>query len=145
MAFIVRTGGVLPIKNTSTALIASNQILLYGQASWETDTYRSKVGDGVSVYTDLTYAEWGYAIVSAAGTNTYTGIFSKPFFIAYFDMLRIRVKFTNANTGASTINLNSLGAKSITRLGAAIIANDIRAGSIHDLYYDGTNFQMKAA
>ena len=51
-----------------------------------------------------------------------------------------------ANTGAATINFNSLGAKSIkkTQGGAAtdLATNDIRAGQWVILIYDGTNMQM---
>ena len=53
------------------------------------------------------------------------------------------MKATNANTGASTVNVNSLGIKSIKKDGSdALIANDILAGQIIALQYDGTNFQL---
>ena len=52
-------------------------------------------------------------------------------------------KATNANTGASTLNVNSLGAKSIVKRSAtALAANDILAGAIIVCQYDGTNMQM---
>ena len=51
-----------------------------------------------------------------------------------------------ANTGAATANFNSLGAKTIKKVAGGITtdvaANDIRAGQIVNLRYDGTNFQM---
>ncbi len=51
-----------------------------------------------------------------------------------------------ANTGAATINFNSLGAKTIKKMqgGTSIDlgANDIRAGQWAVLMYDGTNMQM---
>lgn len=141
MAHIVNTSA-LPIKNTSANLIATNSVFIIGQPILETDTNRGKVGDGTSTYTQLSYAEWGYAIVEAAGTDTYSGTFSSPSFIAYFPMMRIRVRFTNANTGASTINLNSLGAIAIKKnVSVALVLGDIIAGGIYDLTYDGTNFQ----
>src|SRR3972149_1443279 len=53
------------------------------------------------------------------------------------------MKATNANTGASTVNVNCLGIKSIKKDGSdALIANDILAGQIIALQYDGTNFQL---
>lgn len=143
MAFIANSGA-LPIRNTSAVFISTNPIFLYGQMLVETDTNRTKIGDGASTYTDLTYSEWGYEIVEAAGTNTYTGTFSKPQFLVYFPMQEIRVRFTNANTGAATINLNGFGAKAIKKqVSAALVAGDIIAGSIHLLFYDGTNFQIQ--
>ena len=53
------------------------------------------------------------------------------------------MKATNANTGASTINVNSLGLKNIKKDGSdALIANDILSGQAVCLIYDGTNFQL---
>lgn len=142
MAFIAKPAP--PIENTSIALIATNPVFLKGQVIFETDTNRGKVGDGYTAYTSLTYPEWTYEeIPVTAGTDTYTATFSKDIFLAYFNMLRIRVKFTNANTGASTINLNGLGAKSIKKnVSVALVSGDILAGAIYDLVYDGTNFQI---
>ncbi len=48
------------------------------------------------------------------------------------------------NTGAATINVNALGAKGIKK-GAGttdLAANDLKAGKIAELFYDGTNFQV---
>ncbi len=47
----------------------------------------------------------------------------------------------SANTGAATLNVNGSGAKTIKRPnGANLSDNDILAGSIADVIYDGTNF-----
>ncbi len=55
----------------------------------------------------------------------------------------VPIKFTNANTGAATLNVNGGGDKTIKKLtGEDLIAGDIKAGSCHLLIYDGTNFQM---
>lgn len=46
-------------------------------------------------------------------------------------------------TGAATLNINSLGAKPVTKNGAVALASgDIASGAIVDTVYDGTNFQM---
>jgi hypothetical protein len=51
-----------------------------------------------------------------------------------------------ANTGAATLNLHGLGAKAITKvqggIGTPLVANDIRAGAIVRVCYDGTQLQM---
>lgn len=61
---------------------------------------------------------------------------------AYTAGLSIRVKITNANTGASTINVDSLGVKTITRFsGDPLQSGDLPAGGVVTLTYDGTNFQ----
>lgn len=78
----------------------------------------------------------------AAGTDTYT-VTLTPAPTAYAAGNAYLVKFTNANTGAATINVNALGAKSIVK-GAttALVAGDIPAGRIALLVYDGTNFLL---
>ena len=48
-----------------------------------------------------------------------------------------------ANTGAVTVNVNSVGAKAITKVGStALVANDILSGSLVEVEYDGTRFQL---
>jgi hypothetical protein len=81
-------------------------------------------------------------IEDVTNTNTYTGTFIDPL-IAYTKGLKINLKVTNANTGASSLNIDSLGAKSIKKnVSEDVIADDIKAGQIIPLIYDGTNFQI---
>lgn len=62
---------------------------------------------------------------------------------AYTAGLTVAFKAANANTGASTLDVNGLGPKAIKKKGAdALISGDIPAGAIVELAYDGTNFQM---
>lgn len=79
---------------------------------------------------------------STTAANTYTATLS-PVPSAYTTSMRVSIQFTNANTGAATINLNSLGAKSIVRMdGTALVSGDIAANMVASLRYDGTNFQL---
>jgi hypothetical protein len=81
-------------------------------------------------------------VVTAAGTNTYTATLS-PAITAYASTHRYFIKFTNGNTGASTLNLNGLGAKAIVKNGStALESGDISAGQVLELVYDGTNLQI---
>jgi hypothetical protein len=49
----------------------------------------------------------------------------------------------NNNTAAVTIDIDTLGARSVTRDGAVpLVANDILAGKMHLIEYDGTQFQL---
>jgi hypothetical protein len=55
----------------------------------------------------------------------------------------IFLKANAANTGAASVNVNSLGVKSITKnKGAALADNDIKAGQWIPLIYDGANFEI---
>jgi hypothetical protein len=47
-----------------------------------------------------------------------------------------------SNTGATTLNVNALGAKAVQLAGRALLANDITSGFYYGVVYDGTNFQL---
>lgn len=62
---------------------------------------------------------------------------------AYEAGLMIQFKAKTANTGACTLNVNGLGAKTIKKnLDEDLADNDIKAGQVVSVVYDGTNFQM---
>lgn len=65
---------------------------------------------------------------------------------AYVDGLTVTFKALNANTGPSTININGLGIKQLTRSnGLALVAGDIAVGQITTVIYNGTKFLGMAA
>ena len=79
---------------------------------------------------------------STSAANTYTANLS-PAITAYTAGMVYFVKFTNANTGAATINFNGVGAIAMKKNGATALASgDIPAGAMVALLYDGTNFQV---
>jgi len=64
-----------------------------------------------------------------------------PISYAEYQTFKFKAKF--ANTGASTLNVNVLGAKSLVKdVNIPLIAGDILAGQIITAVYDGTNFQI---
>ena len=69
-----------------------------------------------------------------------------PAISTYRTGMRYTIKAGSTNTGAVTLNLNGLGAKTIKKVTGGITtdlaANDIHTGQIIDLIYDGTNMQM---
>jgi len=77
---------------------------------------------------------------TASGTDTYTVNLSVKVSALVKNALYI-IKFTNANTSASTLNVNSVGVKPIKdKDGNALTSGQIGAGTNHLLVYDGTNF-----
>jgi hypothetical protein len=81
-------------------------------------------------------------IATVSGTDTLTGSLS-PAPSAYATGNLFSFVAANTNTGAATINLNSLGAKSITKSGStALAAGDIVSGQLYLIEYDGTRFQL---
>src|SRR5690606_20081384 len=95
--------------------------------------FRQDIADSFLSGLDDVYK--GY-LATAAGTNTYTSTAS-PAITAYAAGQKFYVLFTNANTGAATLNLNSVGALSIVKNGGeALAAGDIAAGQVlHLMYY----------
>jgi hypothetical protein len=65
---------------------------------------------------------------------------------AYATGQKLRINVNASNTGASTINISTLGAKSIVKVAGgittALAANDLLTGQYAEMFYDGTNFQM---
>lgn len=78
--------------------------------------------------------------VATGSANTYAVTLS-PAVTAYPRVLAVQINV--ANTGASTINPNGLGAKSITKNGTSAVASgDLPANQIFLLVYDGTQYQV---
>lgn len=66
-----------------------------------------------------------------------------PALTAYVNGMPVRFKAANANTGASTININGVGAVNLTTVGGGTLASGkIQAGYIVECVYDGTEFQI---
>lgn len=72
-----------------------------------------------------------------------------PPFTAYATGMIVNFKAATANTGAATVNFNSIGAGAIKKVAGGVTTalddNDIRAGQWVTVVYDGTNFQMISA
>jgi len=79
---------------------------------------------------------------TASGTDTITATAS-PTPSAYAAGQTFKFISAGANTGAATLNVSSLGAKSITKDGTtALVAGDIPSGAVVEVVYDGTEFQL---
>lgn len=56
----------------------------------------------------------------------------------------MRFKNTTANTGAVTLNVNGLGAKSVVKNGGTALASgNLKAGGVYTVAYDGTSFILQ--
>lgn len=99
-----------------------------------------KVSGGISYNNgSVTIAKGFNYAVDTASDDTYLA--SVPGVTAYTAGLVIWLNPVTDNTGACTLNINSLGAESLkTVLGADPGNNHIDAAQIVPLCYDGTNF-----
>lgn len=78
---------------------------------------------------------------TSSGTNTITLAASRTM-TAYAQGDLFTFKAGGTNTGATTLNVDSLGAKNIYYNGAALIGGEITNGQMVTVVYDGTQFQL---
>ena len=82
------------------------------------------------------------SFLTVSGTDTITATVS-PSLTAYAAGQMFAFVAANTNTGAVTINISSLGAKSITKNGTtALVSSDLIANYLYVIVYDGTQFQV---
>jgi len=82
---------------------------------------------------------WG---VDGGSTDAYA-ISLNPTLLSYVAGESFNFKANTVNTGAATLNIDGLGAKSIVNPdGSALSSNAIPAGSVNHVVFDGTNFQL---
>lgn len=122
--------------NTATENIPMGGFLLTGAGSATARTHNpltSQVQDSTALYAG-----------TSSGTDTITATLS-PAITAYVAGQRYHFKAGGTNTGAATINLNSVGAKDIKKGpdgATALAAGDITTGGMYTVEYDGTNMQL---
>jgi hypothetical protein len=83
---------------------------------------------------------------TASGTNT-VALTLTPAITAYEDGMPIRFRVANDCTGAVTVNVNSVGAKSLVKWnGSALISGDLQQNDVVTIVFDETNdrFQLQA-
>jgi len=122
--------GRVPTQGENDALVGNNTTIAVG------------TGNKFVTQTGLQSSAEVYA--ADAGANDTYVITLSPVPTAYATGMTIRFKANTINTGAATINVNSLGAKTIVKNGATTLEDgDIKAGQIVTVCYDGTNFQLQ--
>lgn len=136
------TSSTLAVADGKT-FTSSNTITLTG-----TDGASLNVSNAFTTGTVADVLDAGLFCSDAGSTDTYACSFS-PAITSYVTGVHYRFKAATANTGAATININSLGAKTIKKRNGNNITtdladNDIPAGGWVDTIYDGTNMQMQS-
>ncbi len=96
-----------------------------------------------SVRMDQLQTGAGSTLGTVAGTNTITAA-GAPTVTAYSTNQTFRFIPAATNTGATTINIDGLGAKSIFWNGAACAGGELRIGVPVQIFYDGTQFDLMA-
>ena len=122
-------------QSPATANIPMGDNKLTGLATPTARTDATSLGsiqDGVGVY--------GATVGGSGNAITVT---LAPVVTAYAAGQKFSFIAGAANTGGVTININGVGLKAITKVGTtALVANDILSGSLVEVEYDGTRFQL---
>ncbi|CAM6005675.1 unnamed protein product [Sphagnum balticum] len=118
---------------TGGELVAGNIYnISYDNTEWQLIS-----GAGSAVY-------WGGTSGGAANVQTAT---STPSFTAYNASIQFSFIAGFTNTGATTININGIGAKNIYKLSStgpvALTGGELQTGSVYTIIYDGTEFQLQ--
>ncbi len=80
--------------------------------------------------------------MTVSGTNTLLGSLTPPL-ASYVTGAMFSFIVANTNTGAVTLNIDGLGAKTVMRNGTEPLqAGDLVAGNMTLVIYDGTEFQL---
>lgn len=94
------------------------------------------------MFSDVQAQAGNYVADTGGAANIYIATLA-PALTAPIIGMPIRVKIAHTNTGASTLNVNGLGAVAIhDSLGNALKVNALRAGMIAEFFYDGTFYQL---
>lgn len=101
------------------------------------DIFRAVMGASKRRYLDT-----NGSLTTGGSSNAYT-LTPNDTYSSYADGMTFIAEANHTNTGASTLNVSSLGAKSIVLPDAtALIGNEIVSGGRYVVSYDGTNFQL---
>jgi hypothetical protein len=121
--------GRVPTQGENDALVGNNTSISVG------------TGNKFVTQTGLQNNTEKYA-ADAGANDTYT-ITLSPVPTAYTTGMVVHFKANTANTGAATLNVNSLGAKTIKKdVSVDLDTGDILANQLLTVIYDGTNFQV---
>lgn len=132
-------GAILDQSEKTTPVSAD--VLLLGDSTVAASGVPKKVQIGNLLLESQRNGTQQYA-AAGSGSDAYTVTLS-PAPTAYTAGMVVRFKADVANTGAATLNVNSLGAKDIrNRNAAALTTGDIVAGEIVQVVYDGTQFLL---
>lgn len=127
---LTKDGQTTPTANLS---LGNNKIVNLAAGTARTDAASlATIQDGTGVYCG-----------TAGGTVDALTLSPSPAIAAYAAGQKFWCLTSGANTGAVTVAVSGLAAKSVKKNGTtALVANDLLAGAMIGLEYDGTNFQI---
>lgn len=130
--------GAVPASTTATGIVEEAT-----QAEVDARTVTGGTGSKLFAPLDKIRASKYHDYAADAGSTDTYAITVTPAPTAYATGQIFAFKANTANTDACTLNVNSLGAKTIKKNGSSdLITGDIVASQLVMVIYDGTNFQL---
>lgn len=144
------TANQVQIRRDTAGNLATSTPAL-AELGMDTTNERIIIGNGSDTggiphvnYKDHINNTFSYAIAGGTANAITVALAKSP--LAYAGGFRVQFKATATNTGATTININGIGAKNLQKYTAgtlgALVAGDIVNGGIYEAVYDGTQFQL---
>lgn len=130
-------------QGTPTANIPMGNNKLTGLANGTVSTDAAAYGQ-VTAASSTAQSGSQQWLTSVAGTNTITASLSGV--TSYTSGLTVRFTASGANTGATTLNINSIGVINLIRAdGVALATGDLLSGGTYETIYDGTSFKLQGS
>lgn len=136
-------GNVYSLQGTAPSTPPAGYDVLY----FKSDGLMYFKSDGGTEYKVAYQGGAGFINVlsGVSGTNTITAT-GNPTIASYVAAMYFTFVPANANTGATTMNIDGLGAKNILKRSTsglvALVADDLQVGIEYIIIYDGTQFQL---
>jgi len=142
----IGTVSVAPVSPTSPIFVGDNDTRMPTIAETAAlvgndTTIAIGTGNKVVTQTGLQNQSENYGVTTGSA-NAYVLALS-PIPTAYKAGQIIRFTTNFANTGSATINVNSLGAKTLQLNGSALTSGQLANGATYQATYDGTYFQVQ--
>lgn len=148
----LKVGTPAPTGTQSTPSVDTGYIGLYvvtvafGQVTITTGNIATYAG-APFLKTKMYALSWqGSAWADSGAANVMVATINPgPASLAALTGVTLKITMANSNTGATTLNINGLGAISVvTQAGAALGSGALVAGGIYQFVYNGTNFMYMA-
>jgi hypothetical protein len=135
------------IDGSASLALTTNQgvVAFFDGTNWFTERGMGSGGGGGPTKADIQNEAYTYILDTGSGANVYAATLS-PAVTSYVAGLGVAFKAIHTNTGASTLNVNALGTKTLKKWVSGnlvdLVAGDITNGQVIYAKYDGTYFQV---
>lgn len=136
-----------PVSATSPIVVGDNDTRVPTQSENDAlvgNNIDIAVGSGNKYVTQTGLQKNSEKYAADAGASDTYAITLSPVPTSYATGMQVIFKANTVNTGAATLNVNSLGAKTIVKnVSTTLEDGDIQASQICTVVYDGTNFVLQ--